>query len=123
LSSRLALPAPPSAVPRRRASARWPPFDTAAAHLLALAVWRSFADLGSSSHKQARLRESKQTSVASASPIVRTTSNCAHEASTLQQAGALSLQMAPANIDAPGKWRSFGRALRREWAANKLTDA
>ena len=31
--------------------------------------------------------------------------------------------MAPANIDAPGKWRSFGRALRREWAANKLTDA
>src|SRR5207302_281754 len=61
LSSRLALPVPPSAAPRRRASARWPPFDTAAAHLLALAVWRSFAAEASSSHKQARLRESKET--------------------------------------------------------------
>jgi membrane protein len=31
--------------------------------------------------------------------------------------------MEPANIDEPRKWRGFVRALRREWAANKLTDA
>ncbi|MCA1825514.1 MAG: YihY/virulence factor BrkB family protein [Gemmatimonadales bacterium] len=29
----------------------------------------------------------------------------------------------PSNIAKPKKWRSFVRALRREWAANKLTDA
>src|SRR5437763_15036130 len=31
--------------------------------------------------------------------------------------------MTPANMDEPRKWRGFLRALRREWAANKLTDA
>src|SRR3989442_12239852 len=31
--------------------------------------------------------------------------------------------MIPANMDEPGQWRRFVRALRREWAASKLTDA
>jgi len=31
--------------------------------------------------------------------------------------------MTPANMDGPRQWRGFVRALRREWAANKLTDA
>ena len=31
--------------------------------------------------------------------------------------------MTPPNMDEPKKWRGFLRTLRREWAANKLTDA